>query len=244
MFQDDVTTTEFSAGFRYAPNEQFIQGKSKRTQIYNQYPILTVNYTQGVNQLGGDYNFSKLNLNLFKQFEWLTRGTSNIVIDAGRTWGDVPYILQNIPRGNQTYAYQLTSYNMMNFLEFVTDQFVSINAEHYFYGYFLNRIPGIRRLKLREVISFKAFYGSLSDNHNPNLNPDQLQFPTAPDGSATTFLLDPNKPYMEVSVGFTNIVKILRFDIVQRLNYLDQPDVPALFGNKGLGIRVRTHIEF
>ena len=132
---------------------------------------------------------------------------------------------------------------MMNFLEFVTDQFVSINAEHYFYGMFLNRIPGVRRLKLREVVSFKAFYGSLSDKHNPNLNPELLQFPQDADGNSTTFLIG-SQPYMEASIGFTNILKVLRFDLVQRLNYLDQPGIPALFGNKGLGVRVRIHVEF
>lgn len=244
QFLDDVTTAEITVGFRYAPNEQFVQSKKKRTQIFNQYPIITVNYTHGFNDvLGGNYEFNKLHLNVFKQFEWLTAGTTNLVFDAGKTWGDVPYILQEIPRGNQTYAYQLTSYNMMNFLEFVTDQYVSLNAEHYFYGFFLNRIPGIRRLKLREVVSFKAYYGSLADSHNPNINTSLLQFPRDAAGNPTTFLMG-SEPYMEASIGFTNILKILRFDIVQRLNYLDQPDVPALFGNKGLGIRVRTHIEF
>lgn len=244
VFQDDVTTSEVTVGLRYAPNEQFLQSKKNRTQIFNQYPIITLNYTHGFNDiLGSDYTFDKLNLNIFKQFEWLTIGTTNLVFDAGKTWGDVPFILQDIPRGNQTFAYQLTSYNMMNFLEFVTDQFVSVNAEHYFFGYFLNRIPGVRKLKLREVVSFKAYYGSLSDEHNPNLNPSLLQFPENTVGTTSTFLLG-SEPYMEASIGFTNIFKVLRFDIVQRLNYLDQPNVPALFGNKGLGIRVRTHIEF
>lgn len=240
----DVTTAELTAGFRWAPNEQFLQGKNARTQLYNEYPIMTVNFTKGFNELvGGDYWYSKINLNVFKQFEWLTFGTTNLVLDAGKTWGEVPYILQNIPRGNQTYAYQLTSYNMMNFLEFTTDQFVSLNAEHYFYGYFMNRIPLIRKLKLREVVTFKAYYGSLADKHNPNLNSNLIQFPTDQDGNPTTFLLG-KEPYMEASIGFSNIFRILRFDVVQRINYLDLPNVPALFGNKGLGIRVTTQVEF
>ena len=242
---NDITTTELSLGFRFAPNEQFLQGKDTRTQIYNEYPIITLNFTQGFKDvLGGDYNFSKLKLNLFKQFEWLTWGKSNVVLEGGKTWGDVPYILQNIPRGNQTYAYQLTSYNMMNFLEFATDQFVSINAEHFFMGAVMNRLPLIKKLKLRSIVSFKAYYGTLADIHNPNLNPELVQFPRNELGNPTTFLLDDQKPYMEASLGFSNIFKILRFDLVQRLNYLDQPDVPALFGNKGLGLRVRTLVEF
>ena len=243
-FLDNVTTTEGTFGFRYAPNEQFIQTKGRRTQIFNEYPIITVNYTHGFKDLlNSDYTFNKLNINLFKQFEWLTAGTTNLVLDMGRTWGDVPYILQNIPRGNQTYAYELRSYNMMNFMEFVSDKFVSMNAEHYFYGFFLNRVPLVKKLKLREVVAFKAFYGHLDAKHNPNVNPNLLQFPVNENGEVTTFLLG-DEPYMEVSIGFTNILKVLRFDLVQRLNYLDNPNVPSLFGQKGLGLRVKTHVEF
>ncbi|MDF1696954.1 MAG: DUF5686 family protein [Saprospiraceae bacterium] len=241
---NNITTAEATIGFRYAPNEQFLQGRVKRTQLPNQYPIFTVNYTHGHDGiLGGQYTYDKIRLNIFKQIEWLQIGTTNMVFDAGKTWGDVPYILQEIPRGNQTYAYQLTSYNMMNFMEFVSDQFVSFNAEHYFSGYFMNRIPLIKKLKLREIMTFKAFYGSLADSHNPNLDPTLLQFPLDADGNPSTFAMG-KEPYMEFSLGFSNILKILRFDVVQRLNYLDQPNVPALFGNKGLGIRVRTLVEF
>jgi hypothetical protein len=244
LLLDNITTAEATIGIRYAPNEQFLQGKKYRTQLPNQYPIITLNYTHGHSGiLGGQFNYNKLKLNVFKQIEWLTIGTTNMVFDAGKTWGDVPYILQEIPRGNQTYAYQLTSYNMMNFMEFVTDQFVSFNAEHYFFGYFLNRIPIIRGLKLREIVSFKAYYGSLADRHNPNLDPTILQFPVDANGNPTTFLLG-SEPYMEASIGFSNILKVFRVDLVQRLNYLDQPNVPALFGNKGLGVRVRTLVEF
>lgn len=242
---DNITTTEATIGFRYAPNEQFLQGKNARTQLYNEFPIFTVNFTQGFKDIiGGQYQYSKAKLNIFKQFEFLTAGTTNLVFEAGKTWGDVPYILQNIPRGNQTYAYQLTPYNMMNFLEFAADQFVSLNAEHYFLGAVMNRLPLIKKLKLRSIVSFKAYYGTMSDEHNPNLNPELVQFPRDANGNPTTFLLSGREPYMEASLGFSNIFKILRFDLVQRLNYLDNPDVPALFGNKGLGLRVRTLVEF
>jgi len=244
-FLNDITTSEITLGFRYAPNEQFLQGKNARVQLYNEFPIFTVNFTQGIKgALGGDYKYSKAHLNIFKQYEWLTSGTTNIVFEAGKTWGEVPYILQNIPRGNQTYAYQLTSYNMMNFLEFAADRFVSLNAEHYFLGAVMNRIPLINKLKLRSIVSFKAYYGALSDQYNPNLNPELVQFPSDASGNPNTFVLDGKKPYMEASIGISNIFKILRFDLVQRLNYLDNPGLPALFGNKGLGIRVRTLVEF
>ena len=132
---------------------------------------------------------------------------------------------------------------MMNFLEFAADQYVSFNMEHYFFGYFFNRIPFLKRGKLREVISFKALYGSLSDRNNPNLNGELLQFPTDENGNSTTFLLG-NVPYMEASIGLTNVFNFLRIDLIQRLNYLDQPNLPNLFGRQGLGIRANFYVEF
>lgn len=47
-----------------------------------------------------------------------------------------------------------------------------------------------------------------------------------------------SKPYVEASVGLTNVFKILRVDYVRRLNYLDQPDAPKH------GIRARIRFDF
>lgn len=241
---ENINSTELSLKLRYAPNEQFIQGKDKRLQLQNEFPIISLKYTRGINNLlGGDYDYHRLNATLFKQKEWTEIGTTNLNFEGGYSWGDIPYILQYIPRGNQTYAYQLTSYNLMNFLEFAADKYISFQGEHYFYGYFLNNVPLIRKLKLREVLTFKAYYGDLADRNNPNLNPEQIQFTRDENGNANTFTFG-DLPYMEASIGFTNILKIVRIDLVQRLTYLDNPDVPQLFGNKGLAIRFRTWVEF
>ena len=71
-------------------------------------------------------------------------------------------------------------------------------------GWILNRIPGVKWLRLREVISFSGFYGGLTDKNNPALDPTGLyRFPegTSPMGRT---------PYLEASVGLENIFKILR----------------------------------
>ena len=131
----------------------------------------------------------------------------------------------------------------MNFLEFSTDQFVSLNMEHFSYGYLLNRIPLLKKLQLREVISLKVLYGSLSDTNNPNLNPGKLQFVRDDLDRPTTYTMD-NEPYVEAAFGLTNIFKIFRVDLIKRFTHLDKPRVPTLFGHKGLGIRFNFHVEF
>jgi hypothetical protein len=142
-----------------------------------------------------------------------------------------------IHNANQTYAYQIQAYNMMNFLEFVSDKYASVNYTHYFNGLFLNRIPLFKRLKFRELVSVKALFGAVGDNNNPFLNKQLLAYPTDENGNPLTFTLD-GKPYMEASVGVSNIFKFLRVDLVKRLTYLENPNAPSL------GIRARFKFDF
>jgi hypothetical protein len=132
---------------------------------------------------------------------------------------------------------------MMNFFEFSLDQYASINIEHYFYGFILNRVPLLRRLKLREIITFKGLYGSLSDENNPLLDPTLVQFTDGENGGQATYTLD-DKPYIEASFGISNIFKILRVDVVKRFTHLENPNLPILFGTKGMGVRAKFYIEF
>src|SRR5690606_31144004 len=83
-------------------------------------------------------------------------GFSDVRLEAGYIWGKLPFPLLAVHRANQTYAYQLNSYNLMNFLEFVSDHYAAINIDHNFNGFFLNKIPLLSKLKLREMVSFKA----------------------------------------------------------------------------------------
>jgi hypothetical protein len=245
MSLPEITTGEVYIGLKYAPNERYIQNKDKRVIIPTVFPVLRLNYYAGLKGfLGGDYNYHRVSINMLKQWEFTTLGTTNMILEAGKSFGNIPYILRFIPRGNQTFAYQLPSYNMMNFLEFSAEQYASVNFDHYFFGYFLNRIPLIKKIKLREVVGFKMIYGHLASRNNPDLNPDQIQFPVV-DGQKTTFTFD-KRPYIEVSVGLTNIFKLFRVDLVRRLTYLDDkyPNLPTLFGVRGMGIRAAVKVEF
>jgi len=243
-FIENIETTTLGFGLEFSPNKQFIQGRQYRTPIINEYPILRFRYSTSIKDfLGSDYNFHKFEGAFFKRFNLSVLGHINIGIEGGKIFGDLPYINLFIPRANQSFAYQRESFNMMNFLEFTADQYVFLRAEHFFKGFFFNRIPLFKKLKLREVASFKMVYGSLSDGNNPALNRGLPSFATTGDGTPLTYDFD-GTPYMEGSVGVTNIFRVLRIDLVKRLNYLENPEVPSIFGVKGLGLRARFKVEF
>ncbi|GAB4493454.1 MAG: DUF5686 and carboxypeptidase-like regulatory domain-containing protein [Saprospiraceae bacterium] len=238
QYNPELQTTDFGIHLRYAPNERFYQGASYRTPILNKYPKFSLWYNLGAKDvLGGQYAYHSLQAKIEKVFYVSPLGWSQMVVEGGRTFGTLPYPLLKIHRANQTYAYQLESYNLMNFMEFVSDKYASVNMTHTFGGFFFNRIPLLKRLKWREVVSFKALWGGLDDANRPSAENNLLHFPTDANGTPLTYTLE-KQPYMEASIGVGNIFKVLRVDYVRRLNYLDHPNAPTW------GIRARFKIEF
>eukprot|EP01137_Pigoraptor_chileana_P007355 Opistho-2@52831 len=235
---NQLTTSELSLHLRYAPNEKFYQGKIYRTPIVDRYPVFNLRYTAGIKGfLGGEYSYHNIMGSIDKRFYLSQLGYSDVTVEGGYIAGKVPFPLLGIHRANQTYAYQLNSYNLMNFLEFVSDHYASINIDHNFNGFFFNKMPLINKLKLREMVSFKALFGGLRDENNPTLNQNLYQLPKYEAGSQRTYALG-NAPYLEGSVGVGNIFKLLRVDVVKRFNYLDHPEVSEW------GIRARVKLDF
>lgn len=236
---NELNTTELSVGVRYAPKEQYYQGKLYRTPIYNEYPIFNFNYTAGLKGvLQGEHNYHNFTAHAFKRFYLSQLGYADIDLEGSYILGkNIPFPLLTVHRANQSYAYQLNSYNLMNFLEFVSDHHAAVNVQYYMNGFILNKLPLIRSLKLREVFSFKAVYGGLRDENNPSYNDDVFEWQKNRDGDISSFTFG-SEPYMEASVGLSNIFKVLRVDAVKRLNYLDHPQV------SNWGIRARIKFDF
>lgn len=175
---NELNTTEVSLSLRYAPHEEFYQGKLYRTPIYNKYPIFYMNYVGGIKGiLDGEYDYHNFTLGADKRFYFSQLGFADVNIEGNYIAGsNIPFPFLNIHRANQTYAYQLRSYNLMNFLEFVSDHSVAANVQYYMNGFLLNKMPLIKKLKWREVFSVKAIYGGLRNENNPVYNDKVFQF--------------------------------------------------------------------
>ena len=233
-----LTTSEFSMQLRYAPHEQFYQGKIYRIPIPNKYPIITFNNTQGIsNIVHSSYNYQNVDLRFDKHFYESFLGYSDVSLEGNRIFGQVPYPLLTIHSANQTYAYVIESYNLMNFLEFVSDKQVALKIDQHWQGFFFNKIPLFKKLKWRETTTLKVLYGGLSDKNNPSIHPSLYQFPVEKNGAPITYALG-SKPYMEGSVGIENIFKFIRVEAVKRFTYLDHPGIATW------GIRTRAKFDF
>ena len=233
-----IENSQLMLTLRYAPHEQFYQGKNYRIPMFNNYPIFELRVSTSVkDRLKSDYTYKYLALRIFKQFNVAPLGYTDVTIETGKVFGHVPYPLLQIHRANQTYSYQLFSYNLMNFLEFVSDQYIGLDIHQYFNGFFFNKIPLLKKLKWREVATLKVLYGVISDNNNPDLHNDLFILPQDQYGTPLTYSLKA-RPYIEASVGIANIFKVVRVDLIKRINYLDHPHVDEF------GIRARAKFDF
>lgn len=233
-----INATEVGLAIRYAPNEQvFRKASGKVKRIRNHFPILNLTYTMGIKDLaGGEYDYQTLRFKAEKTFYISPLGRGIGVIEAGKTWGKIPFPLLAAHRANQTYAYLLESYNLMNFFEFMSDKYVSATVYHNFGGFFFNRVPVLKKLDLREVITFKTLYGTIGERNRPTKSNGLLNFPRDERGNTLTQSLD-KQPYFEASIGVSNIFKLIRIDYIRRLSYLDSKV-------QNWGIRANAKLEF
>jgi len=219
-----INISELFLNLRYAPNESFYQGKLYRATFPNKHPIIQLKIAGGSDFINNDYDYLRLQFNISRRYYVSIFGYTDVSLEAGKIFGNVPYPLLFIHRANQTYAYQKNSYNLMNFLEFVSDQYASFNIDHSFNGFILNKIPVIKQLKLREIITCKVLYGRLNNSNNPDYRNDLFIFPSDASGTPLTYTLT-NQPYIEAGVGLSNIFRIFRVDFIKRFTYLDNPNV-------------------
>jgi hypothetical protein len=182
--------------------------------------------------LGTDYTYNRTELGIRKRF-WLSPfGYLDYYGQAGQVWNKAPYPLLHIPNANLSYSIESETFSLMDPMEFINDRFVSWESTYNLNGWLFNHIPLIKKLQLREVVSFRGWYGDLSNKNNPYLNGAGLfRFPE------NTYLMG-NKPYMEIGAGVANIFKLVRLDYVWRLSYRDHIDTPKS------GIRIKIIFGF
>jgi hypothetical protein len=207
--------TELVFNARFAIGEKYIDKNSLFRSSINTYkvPVVQFEYVYGFKRfLGSQFNYHKFTLSYAQIVPVRTIGRFEMKIQAGKILGQVPFLLTEVHDGNQTFAFSNTAFNVMNDYEFYSDQYLQWNFSHHFDGFFLNRIPGIRKLKLREVIHTRGVWGNVSAK-NADFNRLNSGF-IKPLGKV---------PYIEVGFGLENILKFIRWDVMWRVTHRDNP---------------------
>jgi len=224
--KNEIVVSEVSLNTRIAFNENTIIGREKKIFIASKYPVININVTLAPKgALNSTYNYQRVQIGWLHTIKFNPLGYFKYYAVAGKIFGTVPYPLLEMHTGNETYWYDDYAFNLMNYYEFISDEWYSLLIAHHFEGFFLNKIPLVKKLKWREVVTFKGVYGTMTDaNKLYSKFPSQVQ--------------EVRQPYMEASLGIENIFTLLRVDALWRLSHLDQPNISKF------GIRVKLQFEF
>lgn len=207
-----VKQSEINLQIGYTPNHKTIGFGVERSDVDNPFSRFFVNYSHGFKGLlDSDFEYEKVQLYYKQPIVIGPLGRSNIIVEVGKTFGQIPLGLMNVIPGNQTYFTIENTFSNLNFYEFVTDQYATIQWNHNFGGRLLGRVPFLRKLNWREIVGVKTVYGSISDE-NKAINASGLVYNA------------PENGYWEYSAGIGNIFKVFRIDFAWRGNYLNAPE--------------------
>lgn len=219
----EVNDSKLVLSLTTRPGAVFSQYGVDRYEHSTLAPTLVLKYTQGLEGVfGSDFKYSKLQFYYFQPILLKSFGRLLLNMEVGKNFNTVPLALQNIIPGNQSFNLMPNTFALLNYYEFVADQYATFQVEHHFNGKILSYIPLIKKLKLREVAFYRTAVGSLNAS-SIAINASNL------------ILKAPKKPYYEYGFGIENIgfgnVRILRVDFNWRGNYLQNPETKK-FGIK------------
>lgn len=218
-----ITQSEVNLLINYTPNRKMIGYGVDRMEVDLNYPRIFMSYSQGLKGvLNSDFNYSKLQF--FYRQPLLIGGFGRLftTLEVGKTFGTVPLSLMGIIPGNQSYFIIDNTYNLLNYYDFVSDQYTSLHLEHNFNGKLFSRVPLLRKLNWREIIGVKAVYGSVS-NENKAINASEQIYQAPVNG------------YYEYSAGIGNILKVMRVDASWRGSYFNIPEARKFTIRVGFG---------
>ena len=231
VFNDDALyTSELGLQLRYSVREAYRQQKRKRQPIEMTSPVFFFTHMVGYYNYDGetwlsspdkDRPFHRSEFSVQKRFLLGTAGRLDAVGEVSKIWNAVPFPLLVYPNQRQRHHIENNAFFLNQALEFMADEQYTLRTTFVGDDLLLSKVALLDRLGLRELLSVRASYGRLSDKNDPERSQELYKFPLVSHryGSA---------PYLEGTIGITNILGLLRVEYVHRFTYRDHPD--ALLG--------------
>lgn len=176
--------------FQFDFGQKYVTRPDGRFRIGSKYPTLVIGYTKSIPIKGfSDGNFDEIGAHLRGYISEKLFGTTHYSFGGGGfpnhksvSYADYKHFSGNFLNLGGT---DLLGFYLVRYYRHSTDlYYAEAHIEHHFGGFLFNKIPGIRTLKLDEVLGFHFLYT-----------------PT-------------RKEYFQLNAGLANILKILRVDFV------------------------------
>lgn len=230
--QPSFSYSTIGASARISFNERKVDTYFERRHIYNHLPVIYLGAELGsyrMDDMSSYRMYGNLQLMVRHDVDLGMGGELDYLVQAGLVFGRVPYPLLYHFAGNQTHTFEPHRFSLMNNYQYAADQYVALQAHWNGKGVLFNLIPGVRYLRLRELVELKMAYGGLRQDHQ-----QVLAFPTTQTGHGTMRAMQ--VPYVEMGVGIGNILRIGEVYGVFRLTQLNDPASPWW------AVRFRLHL--
>ena len=225
---DSFSANQIHWSGRFSWDERINRGVFDKSYIFTRYPIITVDLLGGIKGItSDDCSFLRGELTVDWRIPAGVIGFGRFHLNGGAIFGSVPYPMLKLHEGNQSQLFgspvvkltDRTAFSMMNYYEFGSDRWLTGFYEHNFNGLLLGIIPLVKKLNLREVVTVRGAWGTISEQNR----------------SGAPFLLMPGlnsleTPYVEAGVGIANILHLLRVDCMWKLTHRNGRDFAVCIG--------------
>jgi hypothetical protein len=220
-----LPVTEFNTNFRITKDQKTIIVNYDLLNLDHYNPVFNIGYTYGFETGKDQFSYHKVTASIEQNLRLPPKMYLFYKLSAGCTVGTVPYILLNVPQGNEYYVSSKYLFNTMVPYEFAADKYVSLQTRFSGGGILLDRVPLLQKLGWRERLTFNSFLGGLSAG-NQKFN------------AANNITVADKVPFAEAGVGIENIFHAVSVEYIRRLSYREN-----IYQQKG-GLYLGVQLNF
>lgn len=158
------------AGISIRPGQEYIDRPESKYVIGSKFPVFRVNYKKGLYVAGSDIDYDLIQLGIDDDMNMGLLGTLKYMFIYGdfiskKSLFDPDY---NHFNGNKTWFsdFRINDFKNLDYYTYsTTDSYIELHAEENFGGFFLNKFPLIRKLKLQEIAGIHFLHTKQLDRY-------------------------------------------------------------------------------
>ncbi len=157
-------------GVAIRPGQKYINRPDGKYIIGSIFPVFRVVYKKGLNFAGSDVDYDLIRGSIDDEMNLGLLGTFKYIAVYGDFLNSKKLFIPDLRHfnGNKTFLsdFRLNDFKNLDYYSYSTNgSFVELHAEENFGGFFLNKIPLIRKLKLQEVAGVHFLHTNTLDRY-------------------------------------------------------------------------------
>lgn len=231
IFENQLYNTEIGIYAKWTGKESYIQEKRRKIPTSLTNPLVYFAHSIGFkNFIGGDTYYNRTELSLQKRFLIDDYAHVDLVGEYTKIWNSVPFPLLAYPNQIHKMNIENNPFYLTQSTELPADEQITFRGVFIGNNLLFAKSPILKAIGLKELLSFRVTYGKLSSKNDPEYNRDLFVLPIV------SKRYEKGIPYIEGTIGITNILGLLRLEYVHRFTYRNYPD--ALKGAVRLDITI------